>query len=377
MNINLAGRIQNTHLPHQNALLPLLEAIINAIHAIEDSGTNNGCINIYFERDTTQLSFEEIAPVINIIVEDNGIGFTPDNFESFQTSDSTFKKAKGGKGIGRFVWLKAFKQVHVNSQFQHQGRCFARRFDFILNENGIENLQLEEIEFCEPKTRVELKQFKSAYQEQFPLTLDLIALLIIEHYLIYFIFETCPIITLFDSHQRLILNDLYNKGISPYLQRENFTARYESFEIISAKVEATRRQSRSEIHLCANYRDVLTERLGKWLPDLEQITEDKPLVFLVYISGKYLDEHVNPERTGFFIEDEGGFLLSKRDIITAAIDHLKNNYFKSYLATIQQTKQERIETYIKNAAPQYRPLLKYQAASLQEIPLKSLQDGLI
>ncbi len=44
---------------------------------------------------------------------------------------------------------------------------------------------------------------------------------------------------------------------------------------------------------------------------------------------------------------------------------------------IQQTKQQRIESYIKNTAPQYRPLLKYQATSLQEIPLKSLDDGSI
>ncbi|OAD23433.1 hypothetical protein THIOM_000737, partial [Candidatus Thiomargarita nelsonii] len=70
-------------------------------------------------------------------------------------------------------------------------------------------------------------------------------------------------------------------------------------------------------------------------------------------------------------------MLSKRDILKAAIDHLKNNYLKPYLATIEQTKQQRIETYIKNAAPQYRPLLKYKAASLQEIPLKALQDGSI
>jgi hypothetical protein len=298
---------------------------------------------------------------------------------SFQTSDSTFKKAKGAKGIGRFVWLKAFKKVQVESQFQHQGRYFARSFDFVLSENGIENVQLKEIETTETKTRIELKQFFDEYQQQFPKTIDLVALRIIEHYLIYFISETCPMISIFDNHQTMILNELYNKGISPYLQRQNFTAKYETFEIINAKVEISRRQSRSEIHLCANYRDVLTERLSKWLPDLDRMTDEdgKQFVFFAYISGKYLDEHVNAERTGFFIEDEGGFLVSKRDILMAAINHLKNNYLKPYLASIQQTKQQRIETYIKNTAPQYRPLLKYQPASLQEIPLKSLQDGSI
>ncbi|MEN8216991.1 MAG: hypothetical protein ABFS56_11600 [Pseudomonadota bacterium] len=95
MNINLAGRVQNTHLPYQSALLPLLEAIINAIHAIEES-------------------------------------VLPQTHKSFQTSDSSFKRAKGAKGIGRFVWLKAFKNIEVESQFQENGRYFALRGVLIL-----------------------------------------------------------------------------------------------------------------------------------------------------------------------------------------------------------------------------------------------------
>jgi len=370
MNINLAGRVQNTHLPYQSALLPLLEAIINAIHAIEESGTNNGRIDIYLERDETQLSFEETAPVMNIVVEDNGIGFTADNFMSFQTSDSSFKRAKGAKGIGRFVWLKAFKNIQVESQFQENGRYFARSFDFRLSENGIENVQIKEIEKTEPKTRIKLKQFKVKYQAHFQKTIDVVALRIIEHYLIYFISETCPLITIHDSenNQMMILNDLYEKGISPYLLREKFQAKYETFEIINVKVYLSRRQNRSEIHLCANYRDVLTEKIGKWLPDADRMIDEdgKRFVFIAYISSKYLDYHVNAERTDFLMNDEDGFLVSKRDIILAAINHFKNNYLKPYLAQIQETKQQRIESYIKNAAPQYRPLLKYQAASLQE-----------
>ncbi|MCK5523729.1 MAG: ATP-binding protein [Thiomargarita sp.] len=383
MKINLAGRVQNTHLPYQSALLPLLEAIINAIHAIEDLGTNEGRIDIYLERDETQLFFEEtqIPPIKNIVVEDNGIGFTADNFKSFQTSDSSFKRTKGAKGIGRFVWLKAFKKVQVDSQFQENGRYWTRIFDFVLSENGFENVQLKEIETTEPKTRIKLQQFKEEYQRAFPKTIDAVALRIIEHYLIYFISEACPLITIHDSEngQTMILNALYEKGISPHLLREKFQAKYETFEIINVKVYLSRRQNRSEIHLCANYRDVLTEKLGKWLPDVDQITDEdgKRFVFIAYISSQYLDYHVNAERTDFLLEDEEGFWVSKSDIIRSAINHIKNNYLKHYLAKIQQTKQQRIDSYIKTTAPQYRHLLKYQAASLSEIPLKSLDDGSI
>lgn len=39
MNImtNLPGRIRNTNLPKSHALLPLFEAVVNSIHAIEDA----------------------------------------------------------------------------------------------------------------------------------------------------------------------------------------------------------------------------------------------------------------------------------------------------------------------------------------------------
>ncbi|MEN8216992.1 MAG: hypothetical protein ABFS56_11605 [Pseudomonadota bacterium] len=202
----------------------------------------------------------------------------------------------------------------------------------MLSENGIENVQLKEIEKIEPKTRIKLKQFKVKYQAHFPKTIDVVALRIIEHYLIYFISETCPLITIHDSenNQMMILNDLYEKGISPYLLREKFQAKYETFEIIN--VYLSRRQNRSEIHLCANYRDVLTEKLGKWLPDAERMIDEdgKRFVFIAYISSKYLD--VNAERTDFLMNDEDGFLVSKRDIILAAINHVKNNYLKPYLA---------------------------------------------
>jgi anti-sigma regulatory factor (Ser/Thr protein kinase) len=143
MNIDLAGRIRNTNLPYKSALLPLFEAIVNSIHAIEELGIKNGRIDIYFDRDETQLSFDRdyshIAPIINIVIEDNGIGFTDEHFNSFCTSDSTLKKAKGAKGIGRFVWLKAFDEVQIKSQFQQHGRYLTRSFDFVLSLTPMPN----------------------------------------------------------------------------------------------------------------------------------------------------------------------------------------------------------------------------------------------
>jgi DNA topoisomerase VI subunit B len=93
MQIDLAGRVKNTHLSPSKVLWPLFEAITNSIHAIEDAGIDNASIHIMIERDNTQplLKGTDFASIKNILIEDNGIGFNNDNFNSFRTSDSTFK----------------------------------------------------------------------------------------------------------------------------------------------------------------------------------------------------------------------------------------------------------------------------------------------
>jgi len=47
-------------------------------------------------------------------VTDNGIGLDENNMRSFLQSDSTYRAEKGGKGVGRFAWLKAF--IFYNSK---------------------------------------------------------------------------------------------------------------------------------------------------------------------------------------------------------------------------------------------------------------------
>src|SRR5229473_3117694 len=114
MDLDLKGRINNTKLPLSNGLHPVFEAIINSIHAIEETKEKGGLIEIEIIRDTTEsglMEDEAVAnqPIIGFVVQDNGIGFTEGHFKSFQTSDTMTKRTKGGRGVGRFLWLKAFE----------------------------------------------------------------------------------------------------------------------------------------------------------------------------------------------------------------------------------------------------------------------------
>src|ERR1700730_9225982 len=118
MEIDLIGRVSNTRLSASNCLLPLFEALINSIHALE--GRSDGVIDIFLERDTRQNALGDgpvLEPVVGFRVVDNGVGFTEANFRSFNTTDSRQKAIAGGKGIGRLLWLKAFEGAEVTSTY--------------------------------------------------------------------------------------------------------------------------------------------------------------------------------------------------------------------------------------------------------------------
>jgi Histidine kinase-, DNA gyrase B-, and HSP90-like ATPase len=149
-------------LPLTKVLLPLFEAIVNSIHSIEQAVINDGYIDIYIERESGILA-SELWSIKNFTIVDNGIGFNEDNFKSFKTPYTTFKESKGSKGVGRFLWLKAFNSVSIESFYSEDRVNFRRTFDFIISEDGVENLEIEEIATSNRKTIVKLLDLNENY----------------------------------------------------------------------------------------------------------------------------------------------------------------------------------------------------------------------
>ena len=111
MAINILGVVENVPM-QTNVYTTIIEAIVNSIQAIEDTGRKDGKITVIFKRSSQQiLGLDDAIPEISDIeVIDNGIGFTQENRDSFDELYSDLKKAKyGGKGFGRFVFLKLLK----------------------------------------------------------------------------------------------------------------------------------------------------------------------------------------------------------------------------------------------------------------------------
>ncbi|MFE9790002.1 hypothetical protein ACFYO7_31985 [Nocardia salmonicida] len=71
-----------------------------------------------------------LKPIAGFVIEDNGIGFTPENVASFETLDSDHKASLGCRGVGRLLWLKAFDNVSVRSTYAVEGTDDTRDVGF-------------------------------------------------------------------------------------------------------------------------------------------------------------------------------------------------------------------------------------------------------
>ena len=139
MKTNLRGRLRNTKLPKSRGLLPLFEAIVNSIHGLEEVQIPliEGLIQVVIKRERSPLydtstddavsSHPTSGDIVSFHVTDNGVGFNEANFKSFETLDTDYKVEKGGRGIGRLLWLKAFDRIDVVSCFLNEDEALEQR----------------------------------------------------------------------------------------------------------------------------------------------------------------------------------------------------------------------------------------------------------
>ena len=218
MQTDVQGRVRNVWLPANKPLLPLYEAIVNSIEAIEDMAKAKGHIEVTVRRDNHLFSDldQSLGDIVGFKITDNGIGFTDDNYSAFETSDTTYKASRGGKGVGRFLWLVAFEYASIESHYQHGDKMVTRSFCFSAQGDGISELSCAESDHATPLTIVTLAGFKEKYRRQCPRKLDTIAAYIIEYCLEYFIRSNCPTITLNEdaTGESLSLNNLFEQEMA-------------------------------------------------------------------------------------------------------------------------------------------------------------------
>lgn len=134
MKFDVLGRINNMRLPDGKTavLYSVYEAVSNSIHAINDRFTEKEAAEK--GRVDVEIVVDDSGDISSISVSDNGVGFNAANLESFETSDSRFKYSRGGKGVGRFIWIKLFETIRVESVYEHAETIRQISFRFVPEE---------------------------------------------------------------------------------------------------------------------------------------------------------------------------------------------------------------------------------------------------
>lgn len=381
MQTDLRGLVERIDLSAPRGLIPLFEAISNAIDAIEERklSPTDGRIRIrLIERH--DLVTEGHDPTIlfdGFEISDNGIGFTQRNITSFGEAYTLRKVRLGGKGVGRFMYLKVFQQVEIRSVFEAGSERLQRAFRFNIDD------EMAGSDTTTPTnqpvgTTIVMRGLDLKYQIAWPHDPETIAKRIIEHFLIRFAARLCPRIVLeAPGFEVTNINDLYDQTVQPHIQERFFSVGQNTLAIQVLRNKDGR--AKHEYHLCANGRDVITSRLRDLMPELpEKLTDDQQASYalIVLVTGEYLDEHANRERTNILFQSDDDLnldrsLLSKAELTKALIETLRE-VLADDLKTTNTEKVAQIERFLEKA-PEYRVLMRERYRPLIQ---KKIQPGL-
>ena len=378
MDTALEGRLRNTNLPYSKGLMPVYEAVINSIEAIEERSQADGkalsdySIRLDIDR-TAQLDLEPRrgprpeGDIEGFRITDDGVGFNDRNWESFRTLDSLHKVEKGCRGIGRLMWLKAFNNAKIRSIYEDNGEIRRRDFAFdMTNEVSEATVGSEAMDGI--RTVVELQGFNPRFASATHKTSEKIASGLLEHCLWYFIrAEGVPRITVSDGEDAIDLFELFDAHMHSSSSSETIELKERSFEITHVKVRVDRNKPHT-LGYCASGRLVREEGLtGKILGLYQAITDkDGQFTYMAYLTGEYLDEQVSSERVHFNIQETTEGLLEDTELsysdIRSAVYPRVTEYLEASLVEVLAEGRERVENFVSTKAPKYRPLLGHMPA---------------
>lgn len=375
---NLRGQVRQTVLPKWKPLLPLFEAVMNALQAVQDAPGRHHKVIIRVERDT-ELVDDGLAAINSFTVIDTGIGFNEVNFDSFNTAFSEYKYKRGGKGLGRFIWLKAFHRVEIDSLFTEADidGLIARKFIFD-GDYDPEKAPSTETDQGQIGTTVRLVGFREPYKSECPRLAEQIAQRLVEHFLLVFLQEECPVVEVHDYAEKISLNRIFETDFRATATASEFTVKDAKFQLHGFRL-TTPRVSKHRLIYAANHRGVVSDKLEDYLPNLNgRLVDDEgnSFVYLAVVQGAYLNQRVNNARTDFDIagaddaEADAPTLFADEirrvDIRDACIERI-NDDLKDVLESINALKEERIFRYVQDDAPQYKVLLKYRNEFINKI----------
>lgn len=374
--INIEGIVKDINV-RTTYLTPLVEAICNSIDAIDYAP--NGSIDIVIKRENIlpEIGTRATASIIGIDIIDNGVGFTEENRESFDTYKSGLKAIQGGKGFGRFMYLKYFNDVTIESIYHTENGMMERTFRFGKKDNIIVDEKVEPSILTKSGTTLHLAGVKP--NKITDKGIDVIARKLVEKLLVFFVDskKPAPKITIIeeDNSDKVVLNDYIGLerdivfiGEKPIEIISQKTGEVFSFSVQIYKIYYS--QITSRISLTANKREVTDTPIHQYIPEFKEtlfeVTSGKQKNYTVkaYVLGKFLDDNVTVERDGFKINperlgrEEGEVFADVSEIeIEKAAAKVVKEYFAEEVGKRSDEKRAKIINYINESAPWHRSLI--------------------
>ena len=305
INANLINRVKHLPLPKsgRDSLMPIFEAVSNSYNAIEELAD---------EERQDQIIEVEIGflfdDMFTASVSDNGVGLNDKNYDSFCEVDSDYKIKKGGKGVGRLLWLQAFNNIKIESFYQNDSKeFFKREFIFKLDEKEeIQQLQEQAVHSGKKGTKIIFSELKQEYYEKIPRKAEKIANYFLAQFFANLINSEKPNIMLKFFQRKHNLQDLINNFI--YEKKEEVLPVEEFGELrlfitkCNKKIRAET-QYKNHIHLTAHGRSVVVRKIDD-LIGMEYLDDIQETVLQISVSGEYLDRAVEQERKSFSISEK-------------------------------------------------------------------------
>lgn len=386
MQANIKGLVDRLELSQAKAMMPLYEAISNAVDAIEEhqDGFSNHAIRVRLigSTDLAYQAGDGTLVVDGFDVIDDGVGFNDKNLGSFKEAHTLSKVKVGGRGVGRFTFLKVFSSVRIRSVFKRDGNALLREFDFsIQDELKGADVTSDVKEAC--GTETSLLGMDDKFRAGWPTSPEIIAERVVTHFLIRFAARSCPPMTLESpGHARIDLHALFQSTVLAHIEEQFFDVAGHTFALQAYRHRDGR--SRHELNLCANGREVTTTKLRDLLPELPEKFLDEDQVsytLIVLVTGEYLDDHANQERTRIaFQSDEEPELeqaLVSRRALNQSIASVLRPLLTGDLKSTNEEKRAQIEKFVEQA-PEYRALThpRYKAVIEQKIQPGLSEDKL-
>jgi hypothetical protein len=357
----------NVVLNKSHGLHPVYEAIANSLDAIAElSSRIRGKIVVRIIRDMKEpvqmdmLGGKDEHPIIGFEIEDNGIGFTEKNYDSFCLGASSQKKTKGGKGLGRLTWLKVFDHAEIESVFKEDDKMHTRTFTFTAETvSGIKHNQIQSCTATRTSTIVRLNGKKSYFN--LPKKTITIAKSIINHYIAQIIINDNLTITLSDPE-----SDQGDIDLKEIIKSE-YTAldKIDSFDDHDCKfllrhLFVNNSTHKHQVIFCAKNQKVESHSIASYIPHLESTVNinGKECVYLGILTGKYFDDNVNTTRTALVMNDDNEDTLWPTDVcrkdLMKSVSNLILPHVQGPIEEVRTATRRKIDNVISTSAPEMR-----------------------